>query len=121
LLTTVLKLLPSQSKVVDYIRRHQQQRAKKELPSFSRTDVLCDPPTTFSRRAPSSLSMDELSQRATGTGTRSVQAASVVTSPEVPNRKQPKSRSEAPAGITNVRPMKLPPGDKVFKLFTFVI
>ena len=89
MLDAVLKLLPPQSRVAEYIKRHQDQRSKKELPSWSRTDVIADPPTTFSRRAASSLSMDDLSQRVAASGGQSSNM-----SPDTSGRKLPKQQSD---------------------------
>ena len=64
LFDAVLKLLPAQSKVSEYIRR---QQAKKISPAWSRTDIMLgDLPTTFSRGAVSSKSVDNLSHRTSG-------------------------------------------------------
>jgi hypothetical protein len=108
LLDTVLKLLPSQSKVAEYIKRQHDHRGaaaagRKEVTSLSKIDDDVAPapaPAPVARRvaASGSLSMDDLSQHVTVSARGSV----ALLSPEVSVRKSSDHwfRLNSPPGLS---------------------
>jgi hypothetical protein len=86
--------LPAQSKVYEYIKRHQELKIKKDFPSVSKNDA-CDVNVTFSapmRRAASSMSMGDVSQHVTVSGSRSIQGTTSIMSQESKNIKTNRNR-----------------------------